>query len=1581
MYSLIAYATEWGYSHGGINCFNTDLLSAFGYAYPSETQIICIVSQATDEDIADAKNTNVILVPLSQPTINKIFSEADAEAGIAELNRRNISFDPHKTVWLGHDLISGLAANYSSKATQSKSAIIHHMSYDHYESYAEDSETAKTKINVQKSLFDNTNIALAVGPLLRDALSDLLTSSKVVHMLVPGLAEINSKPIPSNFTAFFSGRLGDKIACIKQGYLGVAAFANAHKNAKAEEFPTALRNKPKLILRGLDYDQQITNVADHNPEDELKKFAYDYAQCVINVHALPYTKSRQELYDELSASSLAMMPSWHEGFGLAGWEAIAAGVPLIVTKDSGLFKLLDEEFPGAGPGCVYSLDISGFVSHPYFNENDLRTISGYIKSIAADSTKAKKKALYLRDEMLKNYTWTACAESMVKAFTWDVRKIAIAEKKFKSENSSSDSMPILALSHNNVLQMPDTRNTGELTITKLLRAEEELVSFDQSRKPDLDILIDWLGSDNQPQSVRLITGSGGAGKTRLSLELCKEARKLGWTSGFLSNSIDVKKIDDVWKELIGINKNLLIVIDYAETRQATFLSLIVSILQYQSSKYVRILLIARDGGEWWETLPSRDSICAEFLNSYNTTGPHRLSPLYVDLQSRALGYQNALAAFAKYLTIPAPSVIPNLSGEHFKNPLYIQMAALLALLGNKQSTTQGLTRAILQHEKNYWLKSVSEFYQPNFDIHIEQLLSLTTLAGGFQTVELAFKYWGQINKDRIDFITFTKLYQSMQSLYPGKVGIEPVRPDLLGEALVVNALMSNYATELLDAVLTSTAEKNVRLHSLTVLARVSQNNLTPIDTLIKSFSKNLVSCCIDMISVCSETQSNLPLIAKKAFETLVPNVKSQVFNLIEEEFTNDSSELNEFYCAVSNYNCERLRLKHLKKPKNETHLVNYAFGLITFSSSLSNIGRYADAIEASLESVKILEKLDQQFPQVYEEDLATAFSNYASHLHDAGKNIPALDYAKKALDIRQRLAALSDDVKPSLAISYGNYAHFLNEDGKSKDAIHYSKLALDIRIQLLEESDFSKSQLASSLNNYSIYLSEDGDTENAIKYAESALEITQELAIDKRDLYEPDLAMSFNNYSNRLVANGNFKRAVEYVKQSIEIVQRLKNKNPDRYESDFARSLGNYASHLSDNGDHKSALTIAKQALEIQARLAKENPDRHEPDFATALSNYASHLSDNSDFKSALAIAKEALDIRERLTKENSDRHEPDFATSLSNYANHLGDNGKFKEALFFTKQALDIRERLTKENPDRHEPDFIISLNNYSSHLNDNGFFKDALMHGKQGLNAIERLAKKTPNRYEDQFASFLWFYSILLSENGEVKDAINLSEQALEIHERLSTDHPERYESDLAKMLNDYANHLDKDGNNEKAVKLSSQALEIHQRLVKHHPEKYEPDLAKTLNDYANHLDKNKDERNEDALKHSGHGLDIYRRLVKILPERYEPDLAKTLNDYANHLNKGVNNDYAIKLSEQALEIYQRLIEVLPERFESDFAKALNDHANHLNKGGNNEDAIKLSRQALEIYQRLSKDYPGRYQSALEKAFNDHQALITVG
>ena len=1160
MYTLVTFATQWGSKHGGVNSFNADFLTAFGFAYHLGVQIVCIVTSAAPEEIEAAWKANVRLVSLPYSPLDKVLDNPHAQAGIDELVRRSISFEPDKTVWLGHDRITGGAAIAAAEMAGGRAAVIHHMSYDDYESYAEDSQSAQRKTETQATLFQKADIVLAVGPLLRDAAGDRLSGSKPVHMLIPGLAEIDPQSVPNTFVAFLSGRLSDDAARIKQGQLGIAAFATAQREARQMGMPDALCKQPKLLLRGVDFEGKLTRSslgAEQDPETELKQFAEHYAQAVVNLHALPYTYDRQQLYSELSRASVALMPSWHEGFGLVAWEAIAAGVPLIISKSSGVYRLLEEKYPGAGTGCVYPLDIRGATTWPFFQDEDLKETVARLKEVANNPGKARQQASILRNLILGENTWAACAEQAANAFGWELKKGSIPDITPESLSQKPDNLapvPAPTDGKHKPLQMPtgQWRVGAGMADSQLLRAEEALLPFDPARQPDVESLNAWLDDTRWPLAVRLITGAGGQGKTRLALEICQQRLASNWDAGFLDSDIEVNRMPASWQALRNLNQPLLIVIDYAETRQTPFLALLKAALQNPGNQPVRMLLLARDGGEWWDNLPSRDRQCEPLLSGHATSGPFRLPALYEAELDRREAYNKALRVFARTLGVSAPEIVPDLLGKHFERPLYVQMAALLALYGERPTTAQGLTKALLNHERRYWSGILAQFNWLEPERRAEQLLALTTLAGGFATPRAAEPYWEKAKGAVLTPADFNSLFRALATLYPGTQGLQALRPDLLGEALVAQALLRPGAETLLDVVLSNKATQSIRRNALTVLARASEQRLDLQESLVEAFVRHFAHCCQDIVAVGTETTSRLPELAESAFARLSSVSKSQAAGLLSPLLKEESVQLAGLSCMVSEYLAEKSREKFEKKPGNIDRMGEYAYALIRHGVNLSRIGHSERACQVDLTGLELFRRLSIKAPRRFEPDYATSLSNYASHLGEVGQNEEALNYSRQALEIRQRLAQKNPDrFAPDYATSLSNYANDLSEAGQNEEALNYSRQALEIR---------------------------------------------QRLAQKDPDRFNPDYAMSLNNYAGHLSEVGQNEEALNYSRQALEIRQRLAQKNPDRFNPDHANSLSNYASYLSDAGQYEEALNHAQQALEIRQRLAQKNPNRFSED-------------------------------------------------------------------------------------------------------------------------------------------------------------------------------------------------------------------------------------------------------------------------------------------------------------------------------------------------------------------------------------------------
>ncbi len=774
--------------------------------------------------------------------------------------------------------------------------------------------------------------------------------------------------------------------------------------------PDALRKQPKLLLRGVDFEDQLTRSSASerpNPETELKQFAEGYADAVINLHALPFTYDRQQLYSELRGASVALMPSWHEGFGLAAWEAIAAGVPLIVGMNSGVYRLLEEEYPGAEVGFVYPIDIRGKTTPPYFHDEDLKATVAALKEIANDPSQARKRASWLKN-LLRDKTWAACAEQAANAFGWELRKGSIPDITPASlPQTDVNVTPAAPVDSGRApLQMPTRqwRAGAGMADSQLLRAEEALLPFEAARQPDIDDLNAWLDDARWPQAVRLITGAGGQGKTRLALELCKQRLASGWFAGFLDSDLEVNRLAAGWQTLRNYNQPLLIVIDYAETRQTPFLTLLKAALQNPSASPVRLLLLARDGGEWWDKLPGRDSYCESFLSGYATSGPFRLPPLYVAERDRREAFGRALRAFAETLGVGAPAIVPSLLGEHFERPLYVQMAALLALYGEAPTTAQGLTRALLHHERRYWIGLLSQFNWLEPDRRAEQLLALSTLAGGFATPKAAEPLWGKAKGDVLSTADFNALFRTLATLYPGTQGLQALRPDILGEALVAQALLHPGGETLLDAVLDNAASKPIRRNALTVLARLSTQRSDVHETLIEAFTRHFAYCCQELVAVGAETTSQLPALAELAFARLSSVSKSQAAGLLAPLLIEESVQLAGLSSMVSEYLVEKARDRFEKKPGNLDRMAEYARLLTNHALALSRVGNVREACEVGLIGLGLYHRLTVRNPNRYEPDYATSLNNYASHLGEVGRYEEALEHGRRAMDIRERLA-------------------------------------------------------------------------------------------------------------------------------------------------------------------------------------------------------------------------------------------------------------------------------------------------------------------------------------------------------------------------------------------------------------------------------------------------------------------------------------------------------------------------------------------------------------------------------------------------
>lgn len=411
--NIVLFSTAWGPKHGGINSFNYDFSISLSKYIGGNGKVICIVPYSSAEDELEAQSHNVCLISLRMDKATDSF-HLDWISNIKSvLTEKELLSD--NIIWCGHDVFSGDIAIESRNLFGGLIALIHHMRYEYYESHKLRRDTmGDTKSQAQKDLFKRCPDAFlfAIGPLLKKSCEEI-TGRKCIE-LVPGFAQFTDSNQSSNdrLKIITFGRMDPGAGKIKQGQLAVAGFGRAMRRANENPgVPEIWRQNAQLTLVGI-------------PEGDLQSGAlpkYDadlQANRSTNVIAVPFETDRNRLFDRLNEANLAVMPSLHEGFGLTGWESIAAEVPLILTKNSGLYQLIDQGLKGQGNEYVRSLDIKGGLENEDIHEDDIIQISDAFLEIGSNLPVWREKARNLKRLLLQSNmgcTWERTAQTFMDA--------------------------------------------------------------------------------------------------------------------------------------------------------------------------------------------------------------------------------------------------------------------------------------------------------------------------------------------------------------------------------------------------------------------------------------------------------------------------------------------------------------------------------------------------------------------------------------------------------------------------------------------------------------------------------------------------------------------------------------------------------------------------------------------------------------------------------------------------------------------------------------------------------------------------------------------------------------------------------------------------------------------------------------------------------------------------------------------------------------------------------------------------------------------------------------------------------------
>jgi len=430
-YVVVFLATRWGSQLGGLNEFNTGLALGMADVLPRGSRCICYVNQLSENPTPPTGNVEVLVCPDDTSILVNDIKEVCEDTKLDSL---------HGLLIVGHDIKTGQKAVECSEALRAQvrigpvaSAVVSHMDYVQY-GHRKGHTLSETfsRMKQQEMVIASADHAFAVGPLLQASFQSARNSDKSpIKRLIPGTPEIaiqhNSR---SALWFFISGRLTVADDQIKNGALVLEALERFYSSNP--QGPKSISTRGKLFAFGTEGGTSDDVFA--QLQSRLAEF--------LEIHTVPFTDRKDEIYQHLASCHIALMPSWHEGFGLSGWEALCAGVPLICSRQSGLAMLLDElkqQLPWLSLDSVEFVNLVGVSGDDGTRLRDVKSLSNAIVQVTQNLTARKDAAVDLAKTLRREFKWKDTAIALFEHTGWALPSSVSWKSRQRSAQQTSKS--------------------------------------------------------------------------------------------------------------------------------------------------------------------------------------------------------------------------------------------------------------------------------------------------------------------------------------------------------------------------------------------------------------------------------------------------------------------------------------------------------------------------------------------------------------------------------------------------------------------------------------------------------------------------------------------------------------------------------------------------------------------------------------------------------------------------------------------------------------------------------------------------------------------------------------------------------------------------------------------------------------------------------------------------------------------------------------------------------------------------------------------------------------------------------------
>ncbi|MFJ9099509.1 trypsin-like peptidase domain-containing protein [Streptomyces sp. NPDC102405] len=773
------------------------------------------------------------------------------------------------------------------------------------------------------------------------------------------------------------------------------------------------------------------------------------------------------------------------------------------------------------------------------------------------------------------------------------------------------------------------------SVASLLHPRAETVRF-SGRRELLTEMTEW-STKGDGVSLALLTGAGGAGKSRIARELGHRLTAMRYAIVHLTRNENAHH----HRMLARTTAPVLLVVDYGESRVEQVRSLLDELVRRPRGIPFRVLLIARSVGHWWdEVRESRPEAAelAERARHWSITGTESLG---MDAREAFRTAVTDLARGVAELGLPTP--VSSSTDTELRRPLRtvleIHMAALASLLAPHAATTvRDAQDTLLRHEAAYWRKTSQKAPLDSLgDSALRNAVVTATLVGpvsrdrAHALLMRVPRLGDQPEAARRAVADWLRdLYPRLESGDGGTWQWGTLEPDPLGEYLVGTQVVRE--PEIFLRLIEELGNEEMA-NALLVLSRAAAWTDGLSDVLRMAVRTSPAMLAPRLVS--AATRSAEPALLIDALDVILEEGL-----LLPEQMIELAQRTPVLTQALADWSVRLVsRLTEIVEDRSADDPVERAGALFNLTTRLLAAKRREEGLATATSALGLLDTAP----------IATA---------PAGLRGMLLDQRTQALYALERA---------------------------EESVVEGEQALLELSGWQTEDPDESTAFLAGVLNNLSYGLAATGRLDEALDKAQASVNMRREL-VSRNAEVRPDLARSLNTLSRHHLRAGNLDAALTAARESLHVRRAAAEDRPDAFLTELESTLSHLAEILIAIGDFTGAREVFREAASVRRQLDPSHQGARQQDYVGTLLELA-ELSRAADApEAAMEIADEAVTLARRLVVEQGRDYLPLLGAAFITQAVALGATSRRAVAIRVNTKAAQIFRSVHRDMPDSAE-------------------------------------------------------------------------------------------------------------------------------------------------------------------------------------------------------------------------------------------------------------------------------------------------------